>query len=281
MKIAVTTASGQLGRTIAQELIKQIGKENVVGIARTPAKAESLGIEVRKGDYNSYDDFNKALKGIDKVLVVSGLDAPEKRVGQHRNIISAAENNAVQKLVYTSIIGSEVQTEFDPIIKSNRQTESDIANSKLGWAIGRNGLYLEPDLEYIENYKKAGCIWNNAGDGKCGYTSRQELAEAYAQMLMNDDLNGAVYNLTTIPITQNELAEYINKVYGTNLFYKYLSDEEYLAERKKELGDFFGTVVAGIYGGIRKGSFDVSSDFQKVVGRPPKTVLQLIEESKA
>lgn len=52
MKIAVTSASGQLGSAIAKQLIKEIGKDSVIGIARTPEKANHLGIEIRKGDYN-------------------------------------------------------------------------------------------------------------------------------------------------------------------------------------------------------------------------------------
>ena len=71
MKIAVTAASGQLGSSIVNELIQAIGKENVIGIVRTPEKASHLGIEVRKGDYNSQKDFNAALKGVDSVLLIS------------------------------------------------------------------------------------------------------------------------------------------------------------------------------------------------------------------
>lgn len=40
MKIAVTSASGQLGSAIVKQLIEEIGKEQVIGIARTPKKAE-------------------------------------------------------------------------------------------------------------------------------------------------------------------------------------------------------------------------------------------------
>ena len=42
MKIAVTSASGKLGASIVKHLINLIGKENVIGIARTVEKATYL-----------------------------------------------------------------------------------------------------------------------------------------------------------------------------------------------------------------------------------------------
>ncbi|WP_421764859.1 hypothetical protein [Ekhidna sp.] len=40
MKIAVTSANGQLGLSIIKQLIVENGSENVIGIARAPEKAE-------------------------------------------------------------------------------------------------------------------------------------------------------------------------------------------------------------------------------------------------
>ena len=126
MKIAVTAANGQLGSAIIKQLISEIGADNVIGVARTPSKAEYLGIEIRKGDYEKRQDFDVALKGIDAVFIVSSMGDPQNRIGQHRNIIKAAQTNGVRKIVYTSIIGDNGETAFSPIIRSNRQTEEDV-----------------------------------------------------------------------------------------------------------------------------------------------------------
>ncbi|MDX1768760.1 MAG: SDR family oxidoreductase [Arenibacter troitsensis] len=277
MKIAVTSVSGQLGASIAKALIKEIGKENVIGIARTPEKAKHLDIEIRKGDYNSRTDFDAALKGVDKVLLVSGMDQPQKRIQQHRNVIEAAKLNGVQKIVYTSIVGDEENTAFSPVVQSNRQTEEDVRSSGLQWIIGRNGIYIEPDLEYMDTYIKEGGITNCAADGKCTYTSREELGFAYAQLLLNDKLNGQTLNLVGEAITQTQLAEYINQVYKTNLKYTSISVEDYKKERQAALGEFLGTIIAGIYEGIRNGANEVVSDYEKAAGRPHKSPLSMIE----
>lgn len=281
MKIAVTSVSGQLGSAIAKQLIVEIGKKNVIGIARTPEKAEHLGIAIRKGNYNNREDFEEALDGVDAVLLVSGLDDPEKRIEQHRNVIAAAKSNGVKKIVYTSIIGDDENYAFSPVVQSNRQTEYDVKNSGLDWAIGRNGIYIEPDLEYLETYTKEGEIRNCAGEGKCTYTSRQELALAYAKLLLDDELNNNIYNLVGEGITQAQLTHFINQSFNTDLKFNSISIEEYLSERKAELRDFIGTIIAGIYQGIRNGANDVPSDYEKVTGRAHKTPLEMMEAFKA
>lgn len=267
MTIAITAASGQLGTEIVKATTALVTREDVVGLARTPAKAKNLGIEIRPGDYNDKNALEKSLHSVDTLLLVSGMDAPEKRVEQHRNVIQAAQNAGVRKIVYTSVQGAAEDTAFSPVIQSNRQTEEDIRSSGLDWVIGRNGIYIEPDIEYMETYKKAGEISNCAGDGRCGYTTRPELAYAYARLLTQDKHNGHVYNLHGEAITQYQLAEYLNSAFGTDLRYTPVTVEEYRQDRIAELGEFLGTVIAGIYEGIRDGKADNPSHYSKAAGR--------------
>jgi NAD(P)H dehydrogenase (quinone) len=281
MKIAVTTASGGLGSATIQALKQNTSSENIIGIARTPKNAENLGVAIRQGDYDKIATLEKALQGCDVVLVVSSNGEPKNRIQQHRNVIAAAKKCRLSKIVYTSIIGNPKETAFAPVISSNRQTEKDIADSGIPFTIGRNGLYIDPDLEHIAHYKKAGKISNCAGDGKCTYTSRQELGTAYAQLLLNDIHLEQTYNMAGHAITQQQLAEAISHAYGTNLFFEDMSVEAYLKERQIALGDFMGTIIGGIYEGIRNGAFDVPSDFEKIVGRKHHSIDEMIATFKA
>lgn len=267
MKIAITSASGQLGAAIVEASVNLVGGDNVIGLARTPEKASSLGIEVRPGDYNSPVDLENSLQGIDHLLLVSGMDAPENRIEQHRNVIEAAKRAGVSKIVYTSIQGAEEGTAFTPVVQSNRQTETDVRDSGLDWVIGRNGIYIEPDVEYIDQYKQRGEVANCAGDGKCGYTTRSELAYAYARMLTESNHDGQTYNLHGEAITQQQLTNYLNEAFGTDLKYRSMSIEEYRDDRTAELGEFMGNIIAGIYEGIRNGAVDNPSHFAQAAGR--------------
>ena len=278
MKVLITAVSGQLGSAIAKRAIEEFGTENVIGTARTPEKVKDLGIKVFQADYDSKEAFIKAMKGIDAVLLISAMGDPAKRIGQHRNVIEAAKESGVKKIVYTSIIGKKGSSTFDTIVNSNRQTEDDIKTSGLDYAIGRNGLYLEPDIEYLDSYVKEGKIANCAADGKCSYTTRDELAIAYTQLLKNDSLNQNVYHLVGEAITQTELVGYFNKYFDTNLVFESMSIADYLTWQQKHNGEFLGAVIAGIYTKIRNNEFEHISDFKTIVGREHKTTSEIFFE---
>jgi NAD(P)H dehydrogenase (quinone) len=263
MKIAITAASGQLGAEIVKATVQLVGADNVVAVARTPDKAKALGVEVRPGSYDDRGAMERAFEGIDTVLLVSGMDAPDKRIVQHRNVIEAAKAAGVRKLVYTSVQGPEVDSAFSPIVQSNRQTEEDVKASGLEWVIGRNGIYIE----HIAKYQAAGEIANCAGDGLCGYTTRPELAYAYARMLTESKHNGHTYNLHGEAITQLALAQYLCDAFGSSLRYRAMEVAAYRADRVAELGEFIGNVIAGIYQGIRTGAYNAHSDFAQAAGR--------------
>ena len=52
---------------------------------------------------------------------------------------------------------------------------------------------------------------------------------------------------------------------------------DYKKERQVALGEFLGTIIAGIYEGIRNGANEVVSDYEKAAGRPHKSPLTMIE----
>ncbi|MEO0487256.1 MAG: NAD(P)H-binding protein [Pseudomonadota bacterium] len=268
MTIAVTAVSGQLGHTIARMLLERSDGRQVIGLARAPDKVTLPGMEVRAGEYTDAAGFEASLRDVDTLVMVSLNTPPDIRTGQHRTALAAARRAGVRRVVYTSVQGAEEGTAFSPVIQSNRQTEDDIRDLGFAWSVGRNGIYIEPDIDYIDTYAAQGEIANSAGDGVCGYTTRAELAAAYANVALDDAHNGQTYNLNGQPMTQADLAAHLNGAFGTQLRYRAMSVEHYRADRRAALGDMMGTIIAGIYEGIRSGVFNVPSDFDTAAGRP-------------
>ena len=151
MRVAITAASGQLGAAVVAATEAEIGPENVVALARTPTNAQHLGIEVRPGNYDDPAELEQSLAGIDHLLLVSGMAPPEQRIEQHRNVIEAARASGVRRLVFTGVQGPASGTAFSPIVQISLRTEELVKESGLDWAIGRNGIYIEPDVEYADD----------------------------------------------------------------------------------------------------------------------------------
>lgn len=280
MKAAINAASGELGGAIAQAVARLLGKENVIAVARTPEKAAHLGLETRAGDYNNKEQLTEAFKGVEVVLLVSSNAPPSERMVQHKNVIDAAIAAGTQRVVFTSIAGGIRGGTFSPIVKTMQETEMYLENSDIDWTIGRNGLYIEPDFEYVDQYIKAGKIVNSAGETKCAYTSREELGEAYAHIVANEGHRSKIYNLCGKAITQQQLATIISTSFNANITYEAMSIEAYEQDRVNELGEYMGKIISGIYEAIHKGDFDVDSDFEAVVGRPHETVQAFFEKHK-
>jgi len=109
MTIAITAATGQLGRLIVEDVLKRVPAEQLVLVVRSPEKAAEFadrGVEVRKAAYDDKDALAGALAGVEKVLLISGSEVGQ-RVAQHAAVVEAAVKNGVGHLVYTSVLHAD------------------------------------------------------------------------------------------------------------------------------------------------------------------------------
>jgi NAD(P)H dehydrogenase (quinone) len=286
-KVAVTAASGRLGHAILRKLARDLGPDAAVGIARSPGKIEVPGIERRRGDYQSVAEMTAALAGVDTVILISAPVTPgTERVGLHRNVIAAAKQAGVRKLIFTSVIGNglEAGTLFESTQAVNRQAESDLAASGLEWIVARNGLYLELDLGHIIAANSSGGVYSNpGGSGRCGYITIDELAEGTAKLAIEDRCNGQIVNLIGETLTQSELVQMASEVFGLDVHYQPISVEANIARfmadaRIAARGLEVAQMLTGCFQCIERGAMDVESDFERAAGRPPKPVRQQMEE---
>src|SRR4051812_23285995 len=99
--IAVTGASGALGRLVVRRLLELVPPERVIAVVRAPRSYAGPATAVRRGDYDEPESLAAAFAGVGRLLLISSpeLDAA-RRVAQHRNAIAAAGD--VGLLAYTS-----------------------------------------------------------------------------------------------------------------------------------------------------------------------------------
>ncbi|MEV0249317.1 SDR family oxidoreductase [Nocardia sp. NPDC050712] len=269
MTVAVTGASGQLGRLVVEALLRT-GSTPVVAIARDPQKVADLaelGAEVRTASYDDPAALDRALAGVDRVLLISGNEFG-KRVDQHTNVIRAAERAGVQLLAYTSIPKGEA----NPLILAQEHigTEAVLAASTVPHAILRNGWYWENYLGGLGHAVETGVLHGAAGDGRVAAAARADYAEAAARVLTTDGHAGRVYELGGDErLTYAELAQVISAAAGKPVRYENLPQSDYAAALEGSgLPAGYAQAVADADAGIAQGVLDVDSgDLQKLLGR--------------
>jgi NAD(P)H dehydrogenase (quinone) len=271
MKILVTGATGKLGSKVVDSLLKSIPASELAVSVRDPEKAEGLrarGVEVRQGDFDRPETLDNAFKDIDRLLIISADGDNETRIRQHTDAVQAAVRAGVKFIAYTSLANAiESKNLMAP---PHVATEAAIIKTGIPYSFLRNNWYLENEIGSIQG-ALAGAPWiTSAGEGKVGWALQQDYADAAAAVLVGNDHENTVYELSGPLLTQDELASALGNVLGEKIAVQQVSDEKY-AEIMKGLGlpDFVIPIVVGIQESIRNGSLEVeSNDFEKVLGRP-------------
>jgi NAD(P)H dehydrogenase (quinone) len=275
MTIAITAASGQLGRLVIRSLKSRVPAADLVALVRSPDKAADLGVAVREADYDRPESFARALAGVDTLLLISGPEVG-KRVAQHRAVIDAARGAGVKRIVYTSALRADVSP-LD-IAPDHRATEAALKASGVPYTILRNGWYTENYTAQIGDYLARGASVGAAGDGRVSAASRADYAAAAAAVLIEDGHDNAIYELGGPAFSLKELAAVIAELSGTDVVYRDLSVAE-LTEVLVGAGldESTARFVAALDEAVARGDlYTDSSDLARLIGRPATPLADVI-----
>ncbi|MDD2466157.1 MAG: SDR family oxidoreductase [Desulfobulbus sp.] len=277
--IVVTGATGQLGRLVIAALLKKVPAAKIVAAVRNPEKAKDLaetGIQVRYADYSLPESWNEALKGADKVLLISSSEIGQRAI-QHRSVIDAAKRSGVKLLAYTSVL--HAGTSPLGLAAEHRETEALLSASGVPFVLLRNGWYTENYTAGVPAALVHGSVYGCAGDGRISSATRADYAEAAAAVLTSDNQAGRVYELAgDTSYTLTELAAEISRQSGKNIGYVNLPEAEYKSVLiKVGLPEVVAELLANSDTGASKNAlFDDSRQLNKLIGRPSTSLSKAI-----
>lgn len=268
MKIAITGATGQLGKLVVNSLKTKISPDEILALVRSLQKASNLGVEAREADYDQPEAFVNALSGVDILLLISAREIG-KRAVQHHNVIEAAKKTGVKWLVYTSMLHAD--TSSIGLAGEHLTTEKYIMDSGIPFTILRNGWYTENYTDSIPGAIAGGAFIGSAGEGRISSASRADFADAAVAVLTTKGHEGKIYELAGDESwTLQDLAAEISHQTGRNIPYKNLSETEYTAVLSNSgVPQQLARAIAGWDISASKGDlFDDGHILSKITGRP-------------
>lgn len=280
--VVVTGASGQLGRLVIDALLKTLPAGEIVAAVRKPDSVQDLaarGVQVRVADYDRPETLDAALRGADKVLLVSGNEIG-RRVPQHRAVIEAAKRVGVQLLAYTSVLRAD--TTPLSVGPDHKETEALLQASGIPFVILRNGWYTENYLAGVAPALQYGALMGGAGAGRIASAARSDYAEAAAAVLTRDGQAGKIYELAgDDAYTLEQLAAELARQSGKEVAYRDLPQAEYKAALlgvglPEELADLISSSdAAAAHGAL----FDDGHQLSALIGRPTTALAQSVKEA--
>lgn len=282
MTLAVTGATGHLGRLVIDHLLRRgTSADQIVALARRPEAAADLaarGVVVREFDYNRPETLTPALAAVDSLLLVSGNEFG-KRAEQHQAVIDAAKAAGVARLVYTS--APSANDSINPVAGEHWLTEQALAAGGVPHVILRNGWYHENYLGDLTAASQTGEILTAAGSGRVSSASRSDYAEAAAVVLAGSEV-GSVYTLGgDVAWSFDELASDFSQVLGRTVSAHYVSAEQ-KAAALTEVGLDAGMVgfVVGVDAAIAAGELEVTTgDLSRLLGRATAPILDTLRSA--
>jgi NAD(P)H dehydrogenase (quinone) len=279
MAIAVTGAAGHLGRLVIDQLKARVAPATIVALARTPEKARDLGVEVRPGDYGRADQLAASLAGIDTLMLISSSEVGQ-RTAQHRNVIDAAKQAGVGRIVYTSLLRAD--TSPLSLAGEHVETEAMLRASGIPTTLLRNGWYMENHAAAAKGAVAAGALIGSADDGRIAGALREDYAEAAAVVLTGTGHEGRTYELAgDAPYTLADLAREISRQSGKEVPYRDLSPADYAkALEAMGLPGGLAAAIAGWDAAAAGGALDDNGHgLSKLIGRATAPLSVAVERA--
>ena len=180
MNILVIGGTGLVGSHVVQGLVAK--GEQVHVLTRSADKADGfpLGASGIIGDLHKPETLRWAMRGIDRVFLVTPLSSTETEEGLA--VVAAANRAGVRHLVYLSIYHVE-QAPYIPHFKSKMAIQRALRDSGMAFTVIMANNFFQNDLVYRESILEEGIYPQPIGDIGLNRVDVRDIADAVVATL--------------------------------------------------------------------------------------------------
>jgi NAD(P)H dehydrogenase (quinone) len=273
-RIIISGASGQLGGLVVEELLARgVEPSRLILVSRTPETLDryaALGASTRFGDFTVPESLDSAYAGGTRLLLISlnTVNNPNPRVASerqalHQDAIDAAVRAGVRHVVYTSYVDADNNP--SPIAVDHRATEAMLRSSGVAWTALRNQWYAHGLVGQAAQMVAAGRVVVDPAERGAAWVTREDCAIAAAAALMAPISESRIFEITGPELVgPAELARIASEVTGRPI-------------EVVEAGP--GDTPTGAAADRGSGA-TLTDDFERLTGRAPTSVRQLLTENR-
>lgn len=280
--ILVTGSTGVIGASVVRELVGH--GASVRALTRDPVRAEAvLGsrVDFAVGSYDDEESLGAAMKGVDRVFVLSPIHPDLAR--WEANVLAAARAGHVSHVVKLSTAGIEWVGQGPPVPTLwalHRTSEEQIEKSGVPFTHLRPDACMQNVLMFAEPIA-AGVYPAPTGAAQRAWVDVRDVAAAAAVVLTEPGHEGRSYELTgPEALSDDDVAAKITVVTGREV--KHMDPPVEVAranmvERGMSAGvaDMISEVMVAIAAG-RSGK--VANGIVEVTGQPPRSFDTFVKE---
>ena len=269
--ILVTGAAGTTGSEVVRILAAK--GTRVRALVRNPEKGKQFhgpGVEVVVADLEKPLTLDPALKGVDKVFLVT---SPDPRVGiLHGNLIESAKRAGVKQIVRLSSVQASPNSPSQ-FLKWHGEVDERLSRSGLSYVILRAHYFMQNLLMMRGTILTEGKMYVPMKEGKLSTIDARDIAATAAAILTSEGHSGRVYELTgPEALSFGKMAEKLGAALGRPVQYVDVPPEAargglaaagYPAWLVDGLTEMYVHFSAG-------GAADLSGSVEKLTGKKPR-----------
>ena len=281
--IAVTGASGQLGRHVIHYLRQRTAAGNILALTRNPTDIQhlrQLGVQVRHCDFNQPDSLQPAFSDAEKILLIPGNEIG-MRIKQERAVINAAQCHQPDLFVYVSV--TRATTTPIALAQEHKATEQNLGESDLNHVILRNCWYNENLTQNLTGVLASGRVRGTSANGLIHTAAAKDYAEAAAVVLTSSNRHaGKVYELAGDEgFTMEQYAAEVERLSGKTIHYENMKAVEFcdylqnlrMPQQQAEL--LTDAQIHAREGWLKEGS----QTLKQLIGRPTTNIAESIKDA--